>query len=169
MEKKNGHQNNEKRLFHGTSELTISHIEKSGFNRSYAGKNGRAFSKITLIFKLNIPSLYLICVLYLCVVDSLMFLVTATAFGKGTYFALNASYSSSNTYSVPNAQGHKHMYLCRVLTGDFTTGNSAMIVPPAKNANCDPYDTVVDNPTAPTIFVVFRDDNAYPEYLITFN
>ncbi|KTF89145.1 hypothetical protein cypCar_00005074 [Cyprinus carpio] len=131
MEKKNGHQNNEKRLFHGTSELTISHIEKTGFNRSYAGKN-------------------------------------ATAYGKGTYFALNASYSSSNTYSVPNAQGHKHMYLCRVLTGDFTTGNSAMFVPPAKNANCDPYDTVVDNPNAPTIFVVFRDDNAYPEYLITF-
>uniref|UniRef100_A0A8C2G332 Poly [ADP-ribose] polymerase n=1 Tax=Cyprinus carpio TaxID=7962 RepID=A0A8C2G332_CYPCA len=131
MEKKNGHQNNEKRLFHGTSELTISHIEKTGFNRSYAGKN-------------------------------------ATVYGKGTYFALNASYSSNNTYSVPNAQGHKHMYLCRVLTGDYTTGNSAMFVPPAKNANCDPYDTVVDNPNAPTIFVVFRDDNAYPEYLITF-
>ncbi|XP_059417878.1 protein mono-ADP-ribosyltransferase PARP14-like [Carassius carassius] len=131
MEKKNGHQNNEKRLFHGTSELTINHIEKSGFNRSYAGKN-------------------------------------ATVYGKGTYFALNASYSSSNTYSVPNAQGHKHMYLCRVLTGDYTPGNSTMIVPPAKNANCDPYDTVVDNPTTPTIFVVFRDDNAYPEYLITF-
>ncbi|XP_058642232.1 poly(ADP-ribose) polymerase family member 14-related sequence 1 isoform X2 [Onychostoma macrolepis] len=131
MEKKNGHQNNEKMLFHGTSEPTISQINKGGFNRSYAGKN-------------------------------------ATAFGKGTYFALNASYSSGNTYSVPNAQGHKHMYLCRVLTGDYITGNSAMFVPPAKNANCDPYDTVVDNPTAPTIFVVFRDDNAYPEYLITF-
>ncbi|KAK2905058.1 hypothetical protein Q8A67_006857 [Cirrhinus molitorella] len=131
MEKKNGHQNNEKRLFHGTSEQTISHIEKSGFNRSYAGKN-------------------------------------AAVYGNGTYFALNASYSSHPTYSVPNAQGHKHMYLCRVLTGDYTTGVKGMIVPPAKNANCDPYDTVVDNPTAPTIFVVFRDDNAYPEYLITF-
>lgn len=43
-----------------------------------------------------------------------------------------------------------------------------MIVPPAKNTNCDLYDTVVDKPNAPTIFVVFRDDNAYPEYLITF-
>lgn len=131
MEKKNGHQNNEKRLFHGTSEQTISHINKSGFNRSYAGKN-------------------------------------AAAYGNGTYFALNASYSSSNTYSVPDAQGHKHMYLCRVLTGDYTKGAGGMFVPPAKNANCDLYDTVVDNPNAPTIFVVFRDDNAYPEYLITF-
>ncbi|XP_073701160.1 protein mono-ADP-ribosyltransferase PARP14-like [Garra rufa] len=131
MEKKNGHQNNEKRLFHGTSEQTISHIENSGFNRSYTGQN-------------------------------------AEVYGNGTYFALKASYSSQSTYSVPNAQEHKHMYLCRVLTGDFTTGAQGLIVPPAKNVNCDPYDTVVDNPIAPTIFVVFRDDNAYPEYLITF-
>ncbi|XP_073710890.1 protein mono-ADP-ribosyltransferase PARP14-like [Misgurnus anguillicaudatus] len=132
MEIKNGHQNNEKRLFHGTSEQTISHINKRGFNRSYAGQN-------------------------------------AAVYGKGTYFALNASYSANNTYSVPNAQGIKHMYLCRVLTGDFTAGSSAMIVPPPKNTTtADLYDTVVDNPAAPTIFVVFRDDNAYPEYLITF-
>ncbi|XP_026127707.1 poly [ADP-ribose] polymerase 14-like isoform X1 [Carassius auratus] len=131
MEKKNGHQNNEKRLFHGTSEQTLGHIERSGFNRSYAGKN-------------------------------------AAAYGNGTYFALNASYSSSDTYSVPNTQGQKYMYFCRVLTGDYTKGQTGMIVPPAKNPNCDQYDTVVDNSNAPTIFVVFRDDNAYPEYLITF-
>ncbi|XP_065148690.2 poly(ADP-ribose) polymerase family member 14-related sequence 1 isoform X2 [Paramisgurnus dabryanus] len=132
MELKNGHQNNEKRLFHGTSEQTINHINKSGFNRSYAGKN-------------------------------------AAAYGNGTYFALNASYSANNTYSVPNAQGQKHMYLCRVLTGDYTRGNGGMIVPPPKNTTtADLYDTVVDNQAAPTIFVVFRDDNAYPEYLITF-
>ncbi|XP_051998367.1 LOW QUALITY PROTEIN: protein mono-ADP-ribosyltransferase PARP14-like [Xyrauchen texanus] len=132
MERKNGHQNNEKRLFHGTCEKTIMHINKNGFNRSYAGKN-------------------------------------AAAYGNGTYFALNARYSASNTYSVPNAQGQKHMYLCRVLTGDFTKGNAGMIVPPPKQTTSfDLYDTVVDNPAAPTIFVVFRDDNAYPEYLITF-
>lgn len=58
MEKKNGHQNNEKKLFHGTSEQTLAHIEKSGFNRSYAGKNGRSFTTITLIFTIHLPSLY---------------------------------------------------------------------------------------------------------------
>lgn len=58
MEKKNGHQNNEKRLFHGTSEQTISHIEKSGFNRSYAGKNGKLFTTITLISPIHLPFLY---------------------------------------------------------------------------------------------------------------
>lgn len=94
---------------------------------------------------------------------------TAAAFGNGTYFAVNANYSANNTYSVPNAQGLKHMYLCRVLTGDYTRGQGGMIVPPAKNTTtADLYDTVVDKPAAPTIFVVFRDDNAYPEYLITF-
>lgn len=96
------------------------------------------------------------------------FVVTAAVYGNGTYFALNASYSANNTYSVPNTQGQKHMYLCRVLAGDYTKGQSGIIVPPAKNANCDLYDTVVDNPAAPTIFVVFGDYNAYPEYLITF-
>ncbi|XP_076854469.1 poly(ADP-ribose) polymerase family member 14-related sequence 1 [Brachyhypopomus gauderio] len=95
--------------------------------------------------------------------------LNAAAYGKGTYFALNASYSASPTYSVPNQQGQRHMYLCRVLTGDYTVGNSAMIVPPPKSANrTDLYDTVVDRVAGPTIFVVFRDDHAYPEYLITF-
>lgn len=48
MEKKNGHQNNEKRLFHGTNEQTIGHINNSGFNRSYAGKNGKSFNTISI-------------------------------------------------------------------------------------------------------------------------
>ncbi|TRZ02744.1 hypothetical protein DNTS_005427 [Danionella cerebrum] len=132
MEKKNGHVNNEKKLFHGTSEQTLVHIEKDGFNRSYAGQH-------------------------------------AAAYGNGTYFALNASYSSSDTYSAPNPlNNHKHMYLCRVLTGDYTTGQGGMKVPPVKPGTLDNYDTVVDNPNSPTIFVVMKDDHAYPEYLITF-
>lgn len=61
------------------------------------------------------------------------------------------------------------MYYCRVLTGEYTVGNSAMIDPPSKTANgTDLYDTVVDNTATPTIFVVFRDYHAYPDYLITF-
>lgn len=43
MEQKNLHQNNEKILFHGTSEDTVSIINEHGFNRSYAGKNGEKF------------------------------------------------------------------------------------------------------------------------------
>lgn len=43
MDQKNGHQNNEKRLFHGTAEDTVQKINAKGFNRSYAGKNGKMF------------------------------------------------------------------------------------------------------------------------------
>ncbi|CAB1341297.1 unnamed protein product [Coregonus sp. 'balchen'] len=78
-------------------------------------------------------------------------------------------YSASNTYSRPDPQGQKFMYLCRVLTGDFTTGRQGMIVPPAKNTTtAQLYDSVTDNPSRPSMFIVFNDIQAYPEYLITF-
>ncbi|XP_035764916.1 protein mono-ADP-ribosyltransferase PARP14-like [Neolamprologus brichardi] len=40
MELRNGHQNNERRLFHGTCDGAVPNINDRGFNRSYAGKNG---------------------------------------------------------------------------------------------------------------------------------
>ncbi|XP_034742022.1 poly(ADP-ribose) polymerase family member 14-related sequence 1 isoform X2 [Etheostoma cragini] len=132
MDRRNNHQNNEKRLFHGTCHSTVNYINEHGFNRSYAGKN-------------------------------------AACYGNGTYFAVNASYSASNTYSKPNQSGEKCMYLCRVLTGDFTLGQQHMIEPPAKTANSvQKYDSVVDNVARPSMFVIFHDNHAYPEYLITF-
>ncbi|XP_012497612.1 PREDICTED: poly [ADP-ribose] polymerase 14 [Propithecus coquereli] len=94
----------------------------------------------------------------------------ATAFGKGTYFAVNASYSANDTYSRPDGNGKKHMYYVRVLTGVYTCGYQSLIVPPSKNPQnpTDLYDTVTDNVQNPTLFVVFYDYQAYPEYLITF-
>ncbi|XP_067107878.1 protein mono-ADP-ribosyltransferase PARP14-like isoform X2 [Osmerus mordax] len=133
MEKRNGHQNNEKQLFHGACYQSIDHIRHNGFNRSYAGKN-------------------------------------AACYGNGTYFAVNASYSASDTYSKPDPQGQKFMFLCCVLTGDFTRGQQGMIVPPSKgNTNAQLYDSVTDHPARPSMFVIFHDCQAYPEYLITFN
>ncbi|KAK1165787.1 protein mono-ADP-ribosyltransferase PARP14-like [Acipenser oxyrinchus oxyrinchus] len=93
----------------------------------------------------------------------------AAVHGKGTYFAVDASYSAHNTYSVPDRQGNKYMYLARVLTGVFTQGNAAMIVPPSKSTDpADLYDSATDNVANPKIFVIFNDVQAYPEYLITF-
>ncbi|XP_034371290.1 protein mono-ADP-ribosyltransferase PARP14 [Arvicanthis niloticus] len=94
----------------------------------------------------------------------------ATAYGKGTYFAVSASYSASDTYSRPDANGKKYMYYVRVLTGNYTNGNSSLIVPPSRDPQnaTDLYDTVTDNDKNPSIFVVFYDNQAYPEYLITF-
>ncbi|KAM5276355.1 protein mono-ADP-ribosyltransferase PARP14 [Hipposideros larvatus] len=94
----------------------------------------------------------------------------AVAFGKGTYFAVKASYSANDTYSKPDINKNKHMYYVRVLTGVYTRGNSSLIVPPPKNPQnlTELYDTVTDHVNNPSLFVVFYDHQAYPEYLITF-
>ncbi|XP_013206615.1 poly [ADP-ribose] polymerase 14 [Microtus ochrogaster] len=94
----------------------------------------------------------------------------ATCYGKGTYFAVDASYSAHDTYSRPDANGKKYMYYVRVLTGNYTTGNQSLIVPPPRDPQnpTDLYDTVTNDDKNPCIFVVFYDNQAYPEYLITF-
>ncbi|XP_026350618.1 protein mono-ADP-ribosyltransferase PARP14 isoform X1 [Ursus arctos] len=133
MDAKNGHKNNEKQLFHGTDADSVPHVNRNGFNRSYAGKNGATY-------------------------------------GKGTYFAVDAHYSANDTYSKRDRNGRKHMYYVRVLTGSYTRGNHALIVPPPKSPEnpTDLYDTVTDCVHNPRLFVVFYDYQAYPEYLITF-
>ena len=80
-------------------------------------------------------------------------------------------YSAQDKYSTPNANGHKYMYLAGVLTGEYTLGKQNMIIPPAKDPTKDPnlvFESVVENISNPSIFVVFTDAQAYPEYLIIF-
>ncbi|XP_048244604.1 protein mono-ADP-ribosyltransferase PARP14-like isoform X2 [Haliotis rufescens] len=89
----------------------------------------------------------------------------ATAHGDGVYFAVNAKYSASSTYSVPDQQGYKYMFQARVLTGVTTRGQRGMRVPPIRDpANHINFDAV----TGPDMFIIFNDTQAYPEYLITF-
>ncbi|XP_037832645.1 protein mono-ADP-ribosyltransferase PARP14 isoform X2 [Kryptolebias marmoratus] len=94
----------------------------------------------------------------------------ATAYGEGTYFAVNASYSARPTYSKPAADGSQLMFVARVLTGVYTQGQSGMKVPPARDAQQphNRYDSVVDKTNNPDMYIVFHDDQAYPDYLITF-
>ena len=102
-------------------------------------------------------------------VNSFLFSVGAR-FGNGTYFAVDPVYSAQG-YARPDASGQKRMYLARVLVGDFVQGRAGMITPPARTGTgntSDLYDSVTDNPVTPTMFVVFNDVQAYPEYLITF-
>ncbi|XP_025052734.1 poly [ADP-ribose] polymerase 15 [Alligator sinensis] len=133
VDNKNGNQNNERCLFHGTAHNSLNVINYNGFNRGFAGKN-------------------------------------AAAIGNGTYFAVHANYSAMDTYSQPDMNGFKHMYLARVLTGQYCVGVAGMITPPSKNASdpTDLYDSVVDRMNSPSMFVIFNDIQAYPEYLITF-
>uniref|UniRef100_A0A8B9GIK0 Poly [ADP-ribose] polymerase n=1 Tax=Amazona collaria TaxID=241587 RepID=A0A8B9GIK0_9PSIT len=94
----------------------------------------------------------------------------AADIGNGTYFAVDACYSAQDTYSRPDVNGRKYMYLARVLTGQYCVGSKGLIKPPAKNTadSSDVYDSVADDVKDPTMFVIFSDIQAYPEYLITF-
>lgn len=102
--------------------------------------------------------------------DLLLFLCfLAACYGNGSYFAVNASYSASDTFAKPNPNGEKFVYVCRVLTGEFALGKQGMVEPPNKaSSSFARFDSVVDNVTKPNMFVVFHDADAYPEYLITF-
>ena len=40
-----------------------------------------------------------------------------TYFGQGCYFASDLSYSADDRYSVPNAEGHKFVFIVRLLVG----------------------------------------------------
>ncbi|XP_046558431.1 LOW QUALITY PROTEIN: protein mono-ADP-ribosyltransferase PARP14-like [Haliotis rubra] len=93
----------------------------------------------------------------------------ATVYGQGVYFAVNAEYSAQNTYSRPDPQGQKYMYLVRVLTGEYTKGTGDMRVPPSKAGSTVLFDSVVNDINNPAMYVVFNDTQAYPDYLVTFH
>ncbi|XP_064182766.1 protein mono-ADP-ribosyltransferase PARP14 [Anguilla rostrata] len=95
----------------------------------------------------------------------------ATAFGSGTYFAKEAYYSCDDKYSNPDENGHKYMYRARVLTGKPCLGLHGMREPSPVDPNdlqAGLHDCAVNNLQNPSIFVIFSDSGAYPEYLITF-
>jgi len=63
----------------------------------------------------------------------------------------------------------KHVFQCRVLTGLYKLGNPMFVEPPVRDkTSMMLYNSVVDNMKTPSIFVVFLDNQAYPEYLIVF-
>ena len=79
---------------------------------------------------------------------------------NGVYFAKSASYS--NSYAEKNTTGKCHMFVCKVLVGRFEVGNQSILTPN------EGYDTTVDNSNNPTIFSIFHDSQAYPEYLFVY-
>uniref|UniRef100_H3AVP7 Poly [ADP-ribose] polymerase n=1 Tax=Latimeria chalumnae TaxID=7897 RepID=H3AVP7_LATCH len=94
--------------------------------------------------------------------------MNAAVWGNGSYFAMNASYSAHDTYSPADTSGLKHVYLSRVLTGLHCVGSGGLKAPPPKSTNdpTDMYDSVTDN--GQTMYVIFNDIQAYPEYHIAF-
>ena len=113
-----------------------------------------------------------------------LIIFTGTKYGHGVYFTNDSSYSlgfcADQNNQKANVRANEtaptvtsfQMYVVKVLVGEFTKGNSRMKVPPSKN---DPknskllFDSVVNDMSDPWIFVIFQDNQCYPEYLITFD
>ena len=87
--------------------------------------------------------------------------ISASEIGEGVCFAVNSEYSNS-AHALPDATGAKRVYLAQVLTGDYATGHDN------PNKTGIEFDSVVDNVDTPSTFVIFFDNQAYPNYLITF-
>ena len=58
------------------------------------------------------------------------------------------------------SDGTQWLFRVRVLVGQFAVGTGDMIEAPA---GCD---TAVDDMDRPSCYVTFKDDQAYPEYVI---
>lgn len=84
-----------------------------------------------------------------------------SAYGMGTYFAKNASYS--NSYMVPNSEGISFMFLCDVLMGKPCMGKSNLSI------DTNLYHSAVDNFQSPSILVTPFKDAAYPKYIVAFH
>ncbi|XP_048338592.1 protein mono-ADP-ribosyltransferase PARP10 [Sphaerodactylus townsendi] len=93
----------------------------------------------------------------------------ATRYGHGVYFAVQAYISVQEQYSPSSTDGNKYIFVTRTLVGDYTTGSHELRAPPLREGDSAlrRYDSVVDNLRAPSIFVIFNDTQAYPQYLIT--
>ncbi|XP_066540859.1 protein mono-ADP-ribosyltransferase PARP12-like [Hoplias malabaricus] len=89
----------------------------------------------------------------------------ATLYGKGSYFARDASYSDNYINSSNN---FKKMFVARVLVGHYTCGHQTFVRPPAKTPGKGFYDSCVDSKNNPSIFVVFEKYQIYPEFIIEY-
>ncbi|KAL0196580.1 hypothetical protein M9458_010152, partial [Cirrhinus mrigala] len=81
------------------------------------------------------------------------------------YFARDAKYSHSYTKDL----GTRTMFVCRILVGDYTKGESSFLRPPSKDGGDTIfYNSCVNDVYDPSIFVVFEKHQIYPEYLIEY-
>jgi len=90
-----------------------------------------------------------------------------TVYGKGVYFSTTAAYSDGYTKN----SGHRFMFFARVLVGKSTRGKPEFQRPPPVDPSRPHgalYDSCVNSTSNPTIFVIFDNDQCYPEFLIEY-
>lgn len=93
--------------------------------------------------------------------------VHGTAYGKGSYFARDASYS--DRYARAKRSLNYIMFVALVLVGEYTKGSGSYVRPPSKGNSRTLYDSCVDRQSDPSIFVVFEKQQIYPEYIIDYS
>ena len=90
--------------------------------------------------------------------------ISGTKLGKGSYFATQASYSAAYTDC-------NKLFVARIIPGEFTQGDPSFCKPPPKDRKRpleNFYDSCVDDPNHPDIFVIFTHQQAYPEYILEY-
>ena len=94
----------------------------------------------------------------------------ATLYGKGVYFARDASYSTYPKYCRPDSEGIQSCFLVRAVVGEFCKANEDDRTPGVRDADKNIlYDSTVDNLQNPSIFVLYHDAQTYPEYIVRFS
>ena len=94
----------------------------------------------------------------------------ATLYGKGVYFARDASFSTYPLYCKPDAEGVQTCFLVRAAVGEWCKAKRDDITPGVRNvAKNILYDSTVDNLQNPSIFVLYHDAQTYPEYIVRFS
>eukprot|EP00075_Anas_platyrhynchos_P015167 XP_027304420.1 poly [ADP-ribose] polymerase 12 isoform X3 [Anas platyrhynchos] len=92
--------------------------------------------------------------------------VNGTAYGKGSYFARDARYA--HDYSSSKS-GRYSMFVAQVLVGEFVQGQSEYLRPPPRPSSPNRlYDSCVDDPEDPSIFVIFEKYQIYPAYILEY-
>lgn len=88
-------------------------------------------------------------------------------YGRGVYFATDASYCARDWLSTPDSNKIKRMYRAKVVTGHYCAGQKGLkYLSERIEGIC--YDSAVNTLTNPTEFIIFNDTQAYPEYCIEF-
>ena len=95
--------------------------------------------------------------------------------GRGNYFAVNASYSNGYAYCQRN-HNLKKLLLAQVLTGNsFDSPPKHFTKPPLRNATTGQegsvqrrYDSVCGQSGGSRIYITYENNLAYPAYVITY-
>ena len=90
-----------------------------------------------------------------------------TVYGKGVYFSTTAKYSDGYSQN----SGRRFMFVARVLVGKSAVGKPNLQRPPPidpSRPHGSLFDSCVNSASKPSIFVIFDNDQCYPEFLIEY-